>query len=221
VNTLLSYSDERLSERRVKRRTASLGTRGPAFEGLNWDASVTFVDSTDTLGNDRNFNTALSLDWSPLRSWVLQLGWYRNRIQAGPDNPQATPFSREDVVQLNLRYEDTAGAPYPRVAGAGGRSGSGNIVGTVFFDENGDGQRQANERGAAGVTVVLDERQSATTDSDGRYRFALVPAGRHRIRVLLERVALPWGLEDESPREVTVDVRSDGRLDIGLTRVAP
>lgn len=220
VNTLASYSDERLIDRRVKRRTLSLGTRGPAFEGLNWDASLTYVDSTGTLGRERNFNTAMSLDWSPLRSWVLQLGWYRNRIQSGPDNPQA-PFLREDVVQLNLRYEDTAGSPYPRIAGAGGRSGSGNVIGAIFFDENGDGQRQANERGAPGVVVVLDERQSTTTDSDGRYRFALVPSGRHRIRVLLEKVALPWGLEDESPREVAVEVRGDARLDIGLTRVAP
>lgn len=220
LNTLLSYSDERLTDRRVKRRIVSLGTHGPAFESVNWDASVTFVDSTGTLGSDRNLNTTLSLDWSPLRSWVLQLGWYRNRIQAGPDNPQA-PFYREDVVQLNLRYEDTAGSSYPRVAGAGGRSGSGTVIGTVFFDDNGDGQRQANERGAPGVAVVLDERQSTTTDSDGRYRFALVPSGRHRIRVLLERVALPWGLEDESPREVAVEVRGDARLDIGLTRVAP
>jgi hypothetical protein len=71
------------------------------------------------------------------------------------------------------------------------------------------------------VVVILDERQSATTDADGRYKFALVPTGRHRLRVLVDRVALPWGLEDDAPREVEVDIRADARLDVPLTRISP
>jgi hypothetical protein len=34
-------------------------------------------------------------------------------------------------------------------------------------------------------------------------------------------VPLPWGLDDDTPREVTVDIRTDARLDIGLQRVSP
>jgi hypothetical protein len=93
-------------------------------------------------------------------------------------------------------------------------------VGSLFFDENGDGVRQANERGAPNVLITLDDRQSALTDSDGRFQFPLVPAGRHRVRVQVDKVPLPWGLEDEA-REASVDVRTDTRLDIGLTRIAP
>jgi hypothetical protein len=48
-----------------------------------------------------------------------------------------------------------------------------------------------------------------------------VPAGRHRLRLIVERVPLPWGLEDDAPRAVSVDLRSDARLDIGLQRVSP
>ena len=136
----------------------------------------------------------------------------------GPDNP-LSPFVREDTVQLNARYEDSAGTPYPRVAG--GRSGSGRVMGSVFFDENGDGQRQANERGVAGVQVILDERMSAVTDGEGRYQFSLVPAGSHRIRILVERVPLPWGLDDDSPRELRLDVRGDARMEFGLKRIGP
>lgn len=220
VSSLISYSDEDLSDRRTKRRTASLAARGPAYADLNWDANVTYVDAKSDQGTERNFNAALSLDWNPVREWSIQLAWYRNQIQPGPDNVLA-PFRRENVVLLNVRYEDTAGTPYPRVAGTAGRSGSGNVTGSVFYDDNGDGVRQVTERGAPGVIVILDERQSATTDNEGRYRFALVPTGRHRVRVLLERVALPWGMEEESPREVEVGVRADSRLDIGLTRIAP
>jgi hypothetical protein len=71
------------------------------------------------------------------------------------------------------------------------------------------------------VTVILDERQSAVTDPDGRYAFPLVPSGPHRVRVVVERVPLPWGLDDDTPRDVRVDVRADARLDIGLKRVSP
>jgi hypothetical protein len=38
---------------------------------------------------------------------------------------------------------------------------------------------------------------------------------------VIERLPLPWGLDDETPREVEVRVREDSRLDIGLTRIGP
>jgi hypothetical protein len=217
-STQLSVSDEDLSDRSVRRRIANVNARGPVYGSLRWDASYTFVDIDDPRGAERNYNAWVSLDWNPIPHWVFQLQWNRNRIQPGPDNP-LSPFSREDMVQLNVRYEDSAGTPYPRVAG--GRSGSGRVTGSIFFDDNGDGVRQASERGIAGVQVVLDERQAAVTDNDGRFQFALVPSGAHRVRVLVERVPLPWGLQDDTPREVRVELRGDSRIDFGLTRIGP
>ena len=218
VSTLLSISDENLAERGVRRRLASVQARGPVYGTLRWDAAFTFVDIDDSRGSERNYNASLGLDWNPLPQWTFQLLWFRNRIQPGPDNP-LSPFVREDSVQLTARFEDTSGTPYPRVAG--GRSGSGRVMGAVIFDENGDGVRQANERGASGVQVILDERQSAVTDNDGRFQFSLVPAGNHRIRILVERVPLPYGLQDDGPRELRVDVRGEARMDFGLTRIGP
>lgn len=216
--TLLSQSDEDLVDRTVRRRLASVQARGPVYGSLRWDASLTFVDIDDSRGSERNYNASLGLDWNPAPRWTFQLLWFRNRIQPGPDNP-LSPFLREDTVQLTARFEDTAGTPYPRVAG--GRSGSGRVQGSVFFDENGDGVRQANERGVAGVQVILDERMSAVTDNEGRYQFSLVPAGAHRVRILVERVPLPWGLDDDSARELRLDTRGDVRLDFGLKRIGP
>jgi hypothetical protein len=217
VNTLLSDSDEQLVDRNVRRRLANLTLRGPLYGSVRWDAAFTFVDVEDARGGERNYNASVSLDWNPLPAWTFQLLWFRNQVQPAADNP-LSPFVRENAVQLNVRYEDYAGTPFPRVAG--GRSGTGRIVGSLFFDENGDGVRQANERGAPNVLITLDDRQSALTDSDGRFQFPLVPAGRHRVRVQVDKVPLPWGLEDEA-REASVDVRTDTRLDIGLTRIAP
>ncbi len=217
-STQLSQSDEDFADRSLRRRIANVSARGPVYGSLRWDAALTYVDIDDPRGSERNYNASLGLDWNPLPRWIFNLQWYRNRIQPGPDNPLA-PFVKEDTVQLTARYEDSAGTPYPRVAG--GRSGSGRVLGSVFFDDNGDGVRQASERGIAGVQVVLDERQAAVTDNDGRYQFALVPAGAHRLRVLVERVPLPWGLQDDSPREIRVDVRGDARMDFALTRIGP
>ena len=95
-------------------------------------------------------------------------------------------------------------------------------MGSVFYDENGDGVRQASERGAAGVQVVLDERQAAVTDNDGRFQFSLMPAGTHRLRSLVgARCRCRGAWQDESAREVRLDVRGDVRVDFGLTRIAP
>lgn len=217
TNTLLSVTEERLVDRDVRRRLANVTLRGPVYGNLRWDAAFTFVDVTDARGGERNYNASVGLDWNPIPAWTFQLLWFRNQIQPAADNP-LVPFVKENAVQVTLRYEDYAGTPYPRVAG--GRSGSGRLIGSVFFDENGDGVRQANERGAPSVVVLLDERQSAVTDSDGRFQFPLVPAGRHRLRVQVDKVPLPWGLENEA-REVGVEVRTDMRVDIGLTRIAP
>ncbi|MBL0143378.1 MAG: hypothetical protein IPP91_15025 [Betaproteobacteria bacterium] len=219
LNTLVGYSDDQQQDRRVRRKTASLAARGDIANGLRVDATITYVDSDDTLGSDRNYNTAVGLEWLPTSDLSLHLTWYRNRIQPGADNP-LSPFLLENSVMLTVRYEGSAGVPYPR-AGETGRSASGTIVGSVFFDENNDGTRQATERGAPNVIVILDDRHTANTDADGRFSFPLVPAGRHRIRTVIERIPLPWGLEDEAPREVAVDVRTDTRIEIGLSRISP
>lgn len=220
TNSLVTLSDEFLAERQVRRLSVSLGLRGPLYGSVRWDASVTGVDIRDGPDSERNYNSNLSLDWNPAASWLVRLQWQRNRIQPSPDNPQAR-FLRENVVQLTARYELSQGTPYPQVGAATGRSGTGRIAGIVFFDENGDGAKQATERAAAGIIVVLDGRRFETTDAEGRFTFALVPAGEHRLAIVVERIPLPWGLEDESPRAIKVEVREDARLEIGLKRISP
>ena len=220
ASTQLGITDERAVDRDQRRRTASVTLRGPAFERLNWDATATYVEIDSGPESQRNYNAAVSLEWSPGTAWVVRLQWLRNQIEPHASNP-LLPFSRENVVQLIARFEETQGTPYARVAGAAGRSGTGWIEGSVFFDENNDGVRQPTERGAPGVVVVLDGRGTQTTDKDGRYRFGIVGAGAHAIAVSVERVPLPWGLQDESPRPVQVEVREGARVDVGLSRIAP
>jgi hypothetical protein len=91
----------------------------------------------------------------------------------------------------------------------------------VFFDENGDGVRQPQERGAAGLTVFLDGRYPATTDADGRFAFRAITAGRHTLRLLNEKLPLPWSVEDETPREIFVPLRGEVAVDVPLVRIRP
>jgi hypothetical protein len=69
------------------------------------------------------------------------------------------------------------------------------------------------------VFVYLDRRYQAVTDRDGRYVFNPVPAGEHDVTLAQEDLPLPWGLLDESPRSISVSVRSTTELDFGLRRL--
>ena len=104
---------------------------------------------------------------------------------------------------------------------AGGRQGTGTVAGFVFYDDNGDGVRQPSERGAENILLVLDGRFAATTNRDGYYNFGAVSLGTHALAVQLEKVPLPWGLADETPRQIVVRLREESRVDIGLTRISP
>jgi hypothetical protein len=98
-------------------------------------------------------------------------------------------------------------------------SGFGEISGEVFYDLNQDGERQAGEQAARGVFVYLDGRYERVTDNLGRYTFRNVRAGEHSVSLAVEDLALPWGLDDETPRAVGVSVRGNSVVDFALTRI--
>jgi hypothetical protein len=96
---------------------------------------------------------------------------------------------------------------------ADGKAGTGGLTGLVFYDENRDSIRQPSERVVAGATIVLDGRYETRTDEQGRYSFAPVPTGSHEVTLLTEELPLPWGLDDERPRRVTVWFHKTGVID--------
>ena len=73
----------------------------------------------------------------------------------------------------------------------GNRQATGDIQGTKFEDINGDGIQNIGEGPLVGVTIYLDANDngaldtgevSTTTDANGDYAFANVPAGDHVVR---------------------------------------
>lgn len=128
---------------------------------------------------------------------------------------------------LTLRYMMSAGSAKT----VSGRmeypvGGSGNLEGHVYLDSNANGRRDADERGAAGIIVILDGMQATSTDQSGRYRFDNVADGPHRITVNADALPLPWSLHSNGPTAangsfaamVDVEVRSTAVLDIAAVR---
>ncbi len=220
VSSSLAMTRENLADGRVNRQVATVSLRGPLFGSIAWDANLSWVNVDSEGEGERGYNANVGMDWPISSNWAANLSWQRNQVRPGADNP-LSPFRRDNTVLLSVRYDAASGVPYPRMAGPGGRLGSGNLSGAVFYDENGDGVRQPSERGAENILLVLDGRFSTTTNREGYYTFGPVSLGTHAISVQLERVPLPWGLSDESPRQVVVKLREESRVDIGLTRISP
>jgi hypothetical protein len=66
-----------------------------------------------------------------------------------------------------------------------------SILGEVYRDDNGNGQRDPGEAGVPGVLVVLEDGLQAATDDAGRYHLAGVNPGQRVIK--LARHLLPPG----------------------------
>ena len=75
-------------------------------------------------------------------------------------------------------------------------------------------RRDANESGAANVTILLDGKFSTRTDSQGKFEFPLVAAGTHAISVIADNLPLPYFVGGTEKRQVIVRTRETTSLDI-------
>jgi hypothetical protein len=186
--------------------------------GIN--ASV-YRSSGSLLAGDDGFSLGADVDWRFRPDWNAGLTVSHNRTHYGLDDSLLAPgFDEAGTlgVWLSIRYARRAGRAFPSFgANPAGAVGSGRLSGTVFFDENGDGIRQPSEEVAAGVVVILDGRYETRTNSQGTYSFSPVPAGAHTVMILVEELPLPWGLDDERPREREVRFRQGTDIDFPLT----
>jgi hypothetical protein len=96
-------------------------------------------------------------------------------------------------------------------------SGAGNIVGYLYFDTNDNDRRDANETGAANVTILLDGRFSTRTDNEGKFEFPLVAVGTHAIRVIPDNLPLPYFVAGDDKRQVVVRTRESAMVEIAAT----
>lgn len=214
-------------EGRPATRTSSVAAFGGLefTERLSLDGSARWTRG-DGPGAFRGTDLNLNLNWRLAARWWLVASLYENRGRqrspfqldplANPDLFEVIP--RDRSLFLALRYERQAGTPQA-VLGGPGDGAAGAIAGSVFLDDNGDGERSASEEAAANVTVVLDGRYAVRTDSQGNFLFPRVATGPHVIQVIPDNLPLPWFLDEgQDRRTVEVRVRGETRVDIGARR---
>ncbi len=210
---------------------SSRRNRSEAAAKLGLNASVTSEDTFTA--NTRNiavqFATPLSRSWSFSAHYTLSRGRIkRDTSLLSPFEIAALPIianlTEAGSVLFLISYSASAGRnqiPLGRKSGLNGGAnsvGAGRLEGTVFFDNNGDGTRQADEAGVANVTLLLNGRYLARTNGQGRYTFDFVATGEQQLEVVPDNVPLPWSPKDRDAIKVTVLVRETTTTNFALQR---
>jgi hypothetical protein len=103
----------------------------------------------------------------------------------------------------------------------------GLIIGRVFVDKNGDGEKQANEPGIAKAVIFTDDGLRVTTDEYGRFTIPNVYPGYHSAVIDLSSIPgyqLAPSLHLSNPntpsRMVRVIPGSLSRMNFALTPIS-
>ena len=176
----------------------------------------------------QSLNANIGVRWQPVSSWSLALRYTQSRGQ-DPLSPllvsgltaatlaPVIPTPASQSLQLVLRFEATAGRASAPLGGAVG-AGAGTLSGSVYFDADANGRREASETGVPSVTVILDRRFVTRTDAQGHYEFPAVAAGEHLIEVSPDNVPLPWSPALRDPVRIRLYVRQLTTQDFAVQR---
>jgi hypothetical protein len=193
------------------------------MDNFSWGVNATmFATTRDVFGRDRGFGFSTDARWNFLPNWYASViaNYNTEAFESDPTGLLArSRTSERNTFWLTIGYARASGRPHSTYGKKGSGFGAGSVAGQVFFDENLDGIRQPGEKPAAGAVVLLDGRYETRTDYQGRYFFKPVPTGEHEVTILTEELPLPWGLQDERPRQVKVGFRDTAALDFALQRI--
>lgn len=211
-------------------QTQTYPTAGLVFRywpGADWNVGGNLQYSA----RSGNLSTSRGLSGSLYTDKVLNDGWRLGAtaninqavVNVAASSLNAPLFSRSNDKSafVYLRYDGSNGTPYQALGvRTEGAAGGGSVSGTVFFDTNRDGTRQASELGVPNVEVLLDGRYRVITDKEGRFDFPLVATGQHQLSLKLESVPLPWGLTQDKGINVDIPLRGQATALIPVVRIA-
>ncbi|MEY2854947.1 MAG: hypothetical protein RL030_2079 [Pseudomonadota bacterium] len=197
---------------------------------LRGNLSVDVNARWDYISGSEHSNNILvnfALNWSFAPGWSLGANYYVSQNSWRTPLDVTSPIDNLPLVVegrtndkgyfITVRRQWQAGSRQVPLGGAAG-SGSGNIDGFLFLDENENGIMDAGERGAPNVVVLLNGRFAARTNPDGRFEFQSVAAGSHVLNVVQDNLPLPWTVPDDGKTNITVNVRQRSFVTIGARR---
>lgn len=208
-------------------QTGTLWTAAASFDfPLTARASARGTVNFEEAAGQRRSGVNVAAVWPLPSGWAFEAGVNhdRGRVQvtrtldplAPPETvPQGALYST--TYYALLRYELRGGsASFP--LGGRARDGGGSVEGLVYLDANRNGRLDAGERGASGVSVVLDGRYVVKTDAQGRFEFPWVAAGRRELTVLNESLPLPWSALDDGRTAIEIRLRDTTKVQIGVVQ---
>lgn len=204
------------------------GLRLRVWPDADWSvgASLRYTARNSNLATSRGLSGTLETEKVLPGGWRLGASASLNQAVvdvSGASSLGGLPLlnrSNDKQFAVYLRWEGVSGSA---MRGAGlrtaGAVGGGSLDGVVFFDANRDGVQQPGENGVPKVEVLLDGRYRVTTDATGRFEFALVSTGPHRVSIQPESVPLPWGLAGDQGTRVDIPLRGQATVGIPVVRV--
>lgn len=176
------------------------------------------ITEDNTIGKSKGTSLSFGLSWQIYGNWLISLNADYNRNMTDPENTESTTTDGKTVL-FSINYARASGRKpllYGRLTGSAGR---GRVIGKIFLDENKDGKQGINETALKNILVYLDGRFTAETDSDGKFEFWPVASGDHYISIGIEDVPLPWGLDEESAKQIYVPIRGESEIDFALIKL--
>lgn len=224
LTTTLGIAHDRSAQESQTYPTASINARHWLDADWNVSGNLRYTSRNGNLATSQGLAGTLATEYKLGREWQIGASASINEAKV---TYSGNSLTEPEVVRTNdkhvyayLRWQKTTGKPFQTLGNRqAGVFGSGDINGTVFFDENRDGQQQAGEAGAPGVEVVLDGHYRATTDSNGVFRFVQVATGPHQIDTNLDTVPLPWEVAGDTEKDVNVILRDQVSLKISLNKI--
>lgn len=140
----------------------------------------------------------------------------------------ATPVATGASVMLGVGLKHTSADPNPTTyltlqyglpLYLYGVPRVGTVQAQVFIDRNGNGQRDPDEAGVAGVVVQLDNRSAAISTEGGTVAIDGVHEGNYRVAI--DEATVPAGLVIMHPRQpVRVGTGETSRVEFALVPAA-
>jgi hypothetical protein len=224
LSTTLGIAHDRSAGENQTYPTASVNARYWPNADLNIGGNLRYTSRSGNLSTSQGLSGTLSSEYEIGDGWHLGASASINEARV---DLAANAFTDAQVIRSNdksahlyLRWEGTDGKPYQTIGNkTAGSKGSGNISGTVFFDNNRDGRQQADETNVPSVEVFLDGHYQTLTDPQGRFEFNQVATGSHTLTLNLDTIPLPWGADAEEKLNVDVPLRGQATAHIPVVKV--
>jgi hypothetical protein len=202
------------------------GISGRYWPAMDWsvNASLRYSSRSGKLSSSQGLSGTVASEYKLTERILLGAALSLNQAKVETDsngiNEAQTLRSTDKSVQAYLRWEGSRGQSQGVIGSrTAGIAGSGSTIGFVFFDQNKDGQRQADETGVPNIEVYLDGVYSVFTDNRGYFEFMRVATGSHQLTLNLDTVPLPWSVKEDS-LSIDVPLRGQVTANLGLTKGA-